>query len=263
MRKLIVIKLGGSIIDRKDSAILGILELIQQGWSVVIVHGGGKLVTQWMNNQGIDTQFYQGERITDKQSLEVVIAVLAGLANKETTAAFCAAGVNAVGLSGVDGALIQGSPRDNQLGYVGKIEKVNSVVLETLLQAGFVPIISPIGLNTASEKESDPLLLNINGDTVAGEIAAEMKAALLLFLTDVNGVQDASGNVINHLDVKKVDEIVLSKVAQGGMIPKLKACERAAQANVVCRIVDGRKPQAVLSAVNNRNTGSTISASGR
>lgn len=262
-QKLVVIKLGGSVIDSKDATVLDVLELTHTGWRVVVVHGGGKLVTQWMAAQGVKSEFHQGERITDRNSLDVVTAVLCGLANKETTAAFRAAGINAVGLSGVDGGLVQGKVRDEHLGYIGDVVQVNPSVMETLLHAGFVPIVSPVSSNSECNTAAAPLLLNINGDAIAGEIAAAMQADLLVFLTDVDGIKDTENNTIRYLDIKQVKDLLDSGVAYGGMIPKLHACLRATNEKVVCRIVDGRCVRAVIAAVENDIQGSTISDSGR
>ena len=261
-QKLVVIKLGGSVIDSNDAAVRDVLELVRGGWRVVVVHGGGKLITQWIAAQGLKSEFFQGERITDRASLDVVTAVLGGLANKETTAYFRAAGVNAVGISGIDGGLIKGKMRDGNMGYIGDVLQVNPSVLNTLLQADFVPVVSPVSANSNSNTADAPLLLNINGDAVAGEIAAAMQADFFVLLTDVNGLKDAEGNTISHLGVKQAQALLSSGVAFGGMIPKLRACLRAANAGVVCRIVDGRSNGAILCTIENDIQGSTISASG-
>lgn len=262
-KKLVVIKLGGSIIDSKDSAVTDILRLSESGYRLVLVHGGAKLVTRWMADQGVIAEFYQGERITDAKSLSVVTAVLAGLANKETTAAIIDAGAKAAGVSGVDGSLIEGKVRDPKLGYLGDVVRVNPQVLEALLDAGFVPVVAPVSLNKVGRKPEDPLLLNINGDTVAGEIAAAMKAEQLIFLTDVDGIKDAAGNTLADITTEQVEELLSSGVASGGMIPKLKACLRAARASTTCRIVDGRKPHAIIDAIGGSRTGSTITTARR
>jgi len=259
-KNLVVIKLGGSIIDSKDSAVADILRLSQIGYRVVLVHGGAKLVTRWMADQGVTAEFYQGESITDAKSLSVVTAVLAGLANKETTAALIDAGAKAAGVSGVDGSLIAGRVRDPKLGYLGDVVKVNPQVLEALLDAGFIPVVAPVSLNTEGRKQGDPLLLNINGDTVAGEIAAAMKVEKLVFLTDVDGIRDASGNILTDITTEQVEELLSSGVASGGMIPKLKACLIAAGAGTTCRIVDGRIPHAIIDAIGGSRSGSTITA---
>jgi acetylglutamate kinase len=262
-QKLIVIKLGGSIINSKDSAVQDVIHLRNSGYRVVLVHGGAKMVTRWMADQGITARFYQGERITDARALSVVTAVLAGLANKETTAAFIDAGVKAAGICGVDGSLIQGKVRDERTGYLGDVVKVNPQVLESLLDGGFIPVVSPVSLNSFGRKADDPLLLNINGDTVAGEIAVAMRAEQLVFLTDVDGIKDAAGKIMRNIKCEEIEGLLSSGVAYGGMIPKLKACLRAAEEGTVCRIVDGRIPQAASNAVEENSSGSTISAAGR
>ncbi len=129
-KKLIVIKLGGSIINSKESAVHDIVRLSQNGYRIILVHGGAKMVTQWMTEQGIKAEFYQGERITDEKALTVVTAVLAGFANKETVASLIGAGIKAAGISGVDGNLIEGKVRDPKLGYLGDVVKVNPQILE-------------------------------------------------------------------------------------------------------------------------------------
>ncbi len=262
-QKLIVIKLGGSIINSRDSAVQDVIHLHNSGYRVVLVHGGAKMVTRWMADQGVTAQFYQGERITDAKALSVVTAVLAGLANKETTAAFIDAGVKAVGICGVDGSLIQGKVRAERTGYLGDVVKVNPQVLESILDGGFIPVVSPVSLNTFGRKADDPLLLNINGDTVAGEIAAAMRAEQLIFLTDVDGIRDAEGNIIRDIRCEDIEWLLSSGVAYGGMIPKLKACLRAAEEGTECCIVDGRIPQAASNAIEGNIRGTTILAAGR
>jgi acetylglutamate kinase len=262
-KKLVVIKLGGSIIDSKDSAVQDIVRLRISGYRVVLVHGGAKMVTKWMADQGVTAEFHQGERITDARSLSVVTAVLAGLANKETTAALIDAGAKAAGVSGVDGALIEGRVRDPKIGYVGDVMKVNPQVLEALLDAGFIPVVAPVSLNSEGRKSGDSLLININGDTVAGEIAAAMRAEKLIFLTDVDGIKNSDGNVLHDIKIEEVEELLSSGVAYGGMIPKLKACLRAAKAGVTCRIVDGRLAHAVSESVAGNFNGTTINPPGR
>ena len=260
IKKVIVVKLGGSVINSKDSAVQDVIELQKSGRQVVLVHGGARLVTQWMADQGVTAQFYQGERITDARSLSVVAAVLAGLANKETTAALIEAGGKAAGISGVDGSLIQGKVRDTKLGYLGDVVRVNPELLETLLRDGFIPVVSPISLNAFERQHQDSLLLNINGDTVAGEIAAAIGAEQLIFLTDVDGIHDSAGNILSNIKPEEVEGLLESGVAYGGMIPKLKACLRAAKAGTTCRIVDGRKSHAVIEAITGSRNGSTINA---
>jgi acetylglutamate kinase len=240
-----------------------VAKLQKAGQRIVLVHGGASLVTKWMADLGLKSEFYQGERITDAGSLSVVTAVLAGLANKETTAALIDAGARAAGISGVDGGLVQGRVRDAKLGYLGDVAKVNPQVLETLLDAGYIPVVSPVSLNAYDRQPEASLLLNINGDTVAGEIAAAIGAEKLIFLTDVDGVKDSAGRLLSAISIEEAAGLLESGVAYGGMIPKLKACLKAAEAGTTCRIVDGRKPHAVLDAIAGNRDGSTISAARR
>ncbi|HSW57018.1 MAG TPA: acetylglutamate kinase, partial [Dehalococcoidales bacterium] len=184
---LLVVKIGGSTLGQHDTTMADLVELQKRGIPVIVVHGGGKIITEWLGKQGAPTQFVQGERVTDKAGLEVVTAVLAGLVNKELTAALLALGGKAIGMSGVDGALLEGQVRNPALGFVGSPVKVNNELLSTLLNAGYMPVISSIGLNI-ERKQGQPHLLNINADTAAGEIAASMQARKLVFLTDITGI---------------------------------------------------------------------------
>jgi len=260
---VIVIKLGGSVISSKDSAVQSIVELQKSGRKVVVVHGGASLVNKWLAAQGVTSEFRQGERITDAKSLEVVTAVLAGLANKETVAAILDAGGKAAGISGADGGMVKGKVRDPELGFLGDVVKVDAQLVETLLKDGFIPVISPVSLNVFGRLPGDPLLLNVNGDAVAGEIAAALGAEQLVFLTDVDGVKDTAGKVIPKLGTDEIESLLASGTAYGGMIPKLKACLRAARAGTTCRIADGRFPGAAAGAVSGHFTGSTVNAEER
>ncbi|MBM2825778.1 MAG: acetylglutamate kinase, partial [Dehalococcoidales bacterium] len=146
MDKAVVVKIGGSTLGSHDTTIEDIVELHRQGRTLVIVHGGGKLITEWLAKQGIPSRFVQGERVTDQATLEVVIAVLAGLVNKEIVAAITGMGGRAVGISGVDGALIEGRISDKEKGYVGAVVRVNTALLEALIKSAFVPVVAPVGL---------------------------------------------------------------------------------------------------------------------
>jgi acetylglutamate kinase len=260
--KFVIIKLGGSIIRSKDSAVQDVIQLHKSGYRIVLVHGGAQIVTRWLADQGVMSEFYQGERITDAKSLSVVTAVLAGLANKETTAALINGGAKAVGICGVDGSLVQGRVRDAKLGYIGDVVRINPEVLDVLLDAGFIPVVAPLSLNAFERPPQDPLLLNINGDTVAGEIAAAMKADQLIFLTDVDGIRGADGVLLHDIRPGEVENLLNSGVVHGGMIPKLKAFLLAVKAGTTCRIADGRPARAAINAISGNFNGSTINADG-
>ena len=257
MSKVIVVKIGGATLGSQDTTIEDIVELQQQGKSLVVVHGGGKLITDWLEKQGLSTRFVNGERITDEATLEVVISVLAGLVNKRIVAAINSLGGRAVGISGVDGALIQGRIKDKKLGYIGEVVKINPAPLETLLKSGYVPVIAPVSLH-ANRGGKAPKVLNINADVVAGEIATAIGAERLVFLTDVVGVCDQSGNLLPRLLPDDAEALVASGVASGGMIPKIKACLRALSGTSTTRIIDGRQPHALLNEIGGKGGGTTI-----
>jgi len=254
----IVVKIGGATLGSHDTALEDIVELQRRGESLVVVHGGGKLITEWLTKQGIASRFVQGERVTDRPTLEVVTAVLAGLVNKEIVAAINGLGGRAAGISGVDGTLIEGKIADNEKGYVGTVTGVNTAVLETLVESGFVPVVAPVGLNAADRPDNAPATLNFNADIVAGEIAAAIRAARLVFLTDIAGICDQSGKLLPRLSPEEAQALVASGVASGGMIPKIRACLRALSQTATTCIIDGRQPHALLHEIVEGGSGTTI-----
>ena len=258
MNKVIVIKLGGATLGSHDATIEDVVKLQQQGKSLIIVHGGAKVVTEWLSQQGISTRFVRGERVTDEAALKMVTAVLGGLVNKEIVAAINGLGGQAVGITGIDGALLQGKIRDNEMGYVATIVNVNTALLEALLQSGHIPVIAPLTMHSFDRPEGAPLMLNINGDTVAGEIAAATKAERLIFLTDVAGIRDGSGRLIPRLLPGEAEALIASGTVSGGMIPKVKACLKALSTTSVTCIIDGRQPHALLREVEKGGMGTTI-----
>ena len=239
-----------------------LVELQRQGQSVVVVHGGGKVITDWLAKQGVSSRFVQGERVTDQPTLEVVIAVLAGLVNKELVADINNLGGRAVGISGIDGAIVEGQIADKEKGYVGAVTRVNTALLETLLQSAFLPIVAPVGLNTADRPADTPLALNFNADIVAGEIAVAIGAVRLIFLTDVAGILDQSGKLLPRLSPGEAEALLASGVASGGMIPKIRACLRALSNTATTCIIDGRQPHALLKEIREGGNGTTISKEG-
>jgi acetylglutamate kinase len=259
--EIIVVKLGGSLFDSRDTTIEDVITLQQQGKSLVLVHGGANMVTRWLNRQNTNTSFYQGERVTDQTSLEMVTAVLGGLVNKEIVAAINTGGGRAVGICGADGSLIQGKIRNRDMGYVGNVVTVNKSLLLALLEAGFMPVVAPVSLHSFDRTPGAPLLLNINGDTIAGEIAAAIGAKRLILLTDVNGIHDEAGRLLASLSPADTQALLDSGVASGGMIPKLKACLRAVtNTATTCVIIDGRQKHALLNEVESGGSGTAIKA---
>ena len=255
-----MVKLGGVAFSSNDTTIEDIVNLQQQGKLLVVVHGGGKLVTEWLTRQGISSRFVQGERVTDRATLEVAISVLAGLVNKEVVAAINSLGGQAVGISGVDGALIQAEVKDIELGYVGTVVKVNVTLLRILLQSGYIPVVAPVSLHSFDKPTEAPQILNANADIVAGEIAAAIGAERLIFLTDVVGICNQQGKLLPQLSPGEAEALVASGVASGGMIPKVKACLRALSNTSTTCIIDGRRPHALLKEVEGDSGGTTIQA---
>ena len=256
--KVTVVKIGGVTLGSQDTTVEDIVELQQQGKPLVVVHGGGKLITDWLARRGTPSRFIQGERVTDEATLEVVISVLAGLVNKRIVAAINSRGGKAVGISGVDGALIQGSIGEKELGYVATVVKVNLLPVEILLQSGYIPVVAPISLHSFDKPDKAPQILNINADIAAGEIAAVIGAERLIFLTDVAGIYNQSGKLLPQLSPGEAGALVASGVASGGMIPKIKACLRALSTTSITSIIDGHKPHALLREIEGGGGGTTI-----
>lgn len=249
-----VVKLGGSTLGAHDSSLADIAAARREGVPIVVVHGGGPTVSAWLARAGMHAEFVRGLRVTDAASLEIVVAVLAGLVNKQLVAELSALGAPAVGLSGADSLMLQARRHDAELGFVGKIERVNPYAVEELLRLGHLPVIAPIAIETEGGRAQ---LLNTNADTAAGALAAALRAERLVFLTDVDGVLDADGRVLPRLSASDARALIASGVAAGGMIPKLEAGIRAASAGCATRIVNGGAPGA-LAAARSAGGGTTI-----
>ncbi len=257
-RRPIVVKIGGSTLGNHDTSLKDLVQLQEEGQEVVVVHGGGNVISQWMQRQGLAPRFVGGLRVTDAASLEIVVAVLTGLINKELVALMHEFGGRSVGLSGIDGNMIEAKIGNPELGFVGEVTNVNSEPIRALLEGGYIPVIAPLGVHVRDGSENAGSPLNINGDTVAGELAYAMDAEQLIFLTDVTGVMDGGGRVIRRLDRRRANILFNSGVIQGGMIPKLSACLRALERSPVANIIDGRQPNALLDCVRGKSSGTTI-----
>ncbi|MBN2328891.1 MAG: acetylglutamate kinase [Candidatus Omnitrophica bacterium] len=255
--KIIVIKYGGAAMSReelKQEFCRDIVLLDYVGMRPVVVHGGGPQVTGLMKRLGKDAQFVDGLRVTDKETIDIAEMVLTGLVGKEIVARMNQEGGRAVSLSGKDANLIRArklKPRSHtdpsqeiDLGYVGEIESINPEILFSLEKSGFIPVVSPVGVG------ADGHAYNVNADTVAGEIAAALHAERLILLSDIPGVlKDVknSDSLVTSLTVSGVADMISSGRAEGGMIPKLKACLRGLGGGVKkAHIIDGRTPHSVL-----------------
>ncbi|WP_428868581.1 acetylglutamate kinase [Clostridium sediminicola] len=249
--KTIIIKYGGNaMINEKlqKDVINDIVLLNCVGVKVVVVHGGGPAINETLQKIGKQSEFVNGLRITDEETMNVVQMVLAGKVNKDIVSHIVKSGGNALGLCGVDANLLKAKKLLKEgldLGFVGEISEVNEKVIEDCLDRGYIPVISTVALN-----ESDGKVYNINADYAASKIALKLKAEKLMLLTDVPGIlkdiEDIS-SLISVLDVEDVPELIEDKIIDGGMIPKVECCIEAVKGGVKrTHIIDGRTPHSIL-----------------
>ena len=237
--KTLVIKLGGSVGD-EGTLLDDLVHLNRLGIRPVLVHGGGAQISEWMGRVGLEARFVDGRRYTDEATLDVARMVLIGLVNSEIVSRLNASGVPAVGLSGLDGALLRTRLRDERLGLVGDVLRVETEAIEALRQAGYVVVIAPIGSGEGGQVH------NVNADTVAGDVARALRAESLILFTDVTGVLASDGSLIAEITAGEIPELLESGVIRGGMIPKVEACMRALEGVRRAFIVDGRVPHALI-----------------
>jgi acetylglutamate kinase len=249
----LVIKIGGSTLGAADTTFRDVAALAKSGQVPIVVHGGGAEASRWLEAMNIPSRFERGLRVTDEAVLPVVVAVFAGLVNKRIMAAINAAGAPAAGLCGADARLITCRLSAPDLGFVGEPVSVDPRVLNALVDAGIIPVVGPIGVVPG---EANDQLVNINADTVAGNVAAAVGASRLVFLTDVEGVRGADGKVLTSLTPARAQELIADGTIAGGMIPKVEACLHAASLGVSVQIVDGRNSGMLLATAG---AGTTIS----
>jgi acetylglutamate kinase len=255
--KTFVIKYGGAaMVDAKlkDAFAKDIVLLNFIGIKPVIVHGGGPKINKIMEKMGKTPTFVHGQRVTDKETIDIVEMVLGGLINKQIVTLINSHGGKAIGLSGKDANLIKarkkiirkmspetGVPEIIDLGLVGEVEKINPKILTSIDESGFIPVIAPVSSGKKMET------LNINADYVAGAIASALKAEKLILLTDVTGIKDKKKKLIPTLNLKEVKALIRNGTISGGMLPKVHACENAVKGKVnKTHIIDGRIPHALL-----------------
>ena len=246
--KRIVIKYGGSaMVDKKlQSAVLRDIALLSSvGVQIVVVHGGGPEINQWLKKLGIKPAFLDGLRITDNETMDVVEMVLVGRVNKQIVSGINNHGNLAIGLCGIDGGLIEARTLgDGTHGLVGEVAKVNTKLLSPLLAEGYVPVISSVA------NSSDNRSHNINADTVAGELAAALSAEKLILLTDTPGIlrnENDPSSLIEKIRLSEARELINKSIVKGGMRPKVECCIRSlAQGVNAAHIIDGRTPHALL-----------------
>ena len=245
--KVLVVKYGGNAMineDLKQQVMEDIVLLSLVGVKVVLVHGGGPEITDMMAKVGKKTEFVDGLRVTDRESAEIVQMVLAGKVNKGLVNLLGTKGGRAMGISGVDGRLIQAEMRDPRLGYVGRITGVNVEPIFDLLDHGYIPVVSTVGCDAEGN------IYNVNADTAAAFIAGAIRAECLISMTDIAGVlrdRNDPASLIPCIDIEEAHELFESGVIAGGMIPKVECCIEAIEHGVKQVIImDGRIPHAIL-----------------
>lgn len=255
--KTIVIKYGGHAMgdDKlKEMFAMDVVMMKYIGINPVIVHGGGPQIGTFLKKLGKDSKFVRGMRVTDEETMDIVEMVLTGKVNKEIVGLINNHGGRAVGLSGKDGNIIEAEkyllsaekakdtpPEIIDIGMVGRVRKVNSGLIESLIADGFIPVIAPTGAGDEGQT------YNINADIVAGEVAAALGAEKLILLTDVEGILDGKDRLINSIDNVEVDELIEDGTISGGMYPKVKCCIKALRKGVgKTHIIDGRLDHAIL-----------------
>jgi len=256
--KIVVVKIGGSTLGEGDSSIPDIVALQDRGYRPIVVHGGGKVISDWVSRQGIMPEFVRGLRRTNKQTLDVAIAVLCGLVNAQLVAEMIALGGSAVGLSGVSGGLLKAKIKDPDLGLVGEIVDVDPRTVNEALDSGHIPVVAPAALHVNPCPDGSDRILNVNADTSAGHLASALNASLLVFQTDVEGVFDVNRRLIPQMTRRQALDMVTSGVAAGGMIPKIEACALAAAGAGTGHIIDGRVSGVLLECVERRPVGTRI-----
>lgn len=236
--QIIVVKIGGSVLDRLHPTFYTTCQhLIKKGVFPIIVHGGGPAITQWMKRVGKEPLFIEGRRVTDQESLSIVTAVLGGKMNKQLVSAFTKIGAYAVGLSGIDLQLLSVQPVDPKLGYVGEVTEVHEKPILSLLKFGWIPVIASLGADPKGQ------LFNVNADEAAAAIAKTVGAKKLFMVSDVEGVLNEKGEILKKITPSLIQYYIEAKQITGGMIPKVRAGMSCLQGSVEeVMIVDGRKP---------------------
>jgi acetylglutamate kinase len=250
--KILVIKLGGSTLEHQRMVLKDIIWLHSQGAYPLLVHGGGPYINEWLKKLNIQARFEHGLRVTDSQTLEVVRMVLLGQLNPQLVLMTSQMGGKAIGLSGTDGGMVHAHIAHEQLGFVGEIDRVDATPVRNLIEAGYIPIVAPLG------QAPDGTCLNINADLVASHLAGALGAEKLLFLSNVPGICRSNGKVISEVTAAHARWLIEDEVITGGMIPKVQACLDALASVPCVHILDGREPHALLQTLFSRQGAGTM-----
>ena len=251
-----LIKIGGTLLDdpaSRNGIARQVADVAASGVSIVVVHGGGKQMTRYLEARGIQSRFIDGLRVTTEETIDALLKVLAGSVNTQLVGALGAAGVKAVGLTGIDASLATAVPWDTELGFVGRVVASEPAVLDALSHGRMVPVVACV----AGGKNGE--VYNVNGDSMAVAMAASWGADRLVFLTDVAGVLDANKSIVPVLTVEACHKLIDAGVATGGMQAKLNAATEAVEGGVkeVC-IVKGSEPSIVERVFAGDGTGTRI-----
>ncbi len=245
--KIVVIKYGGNAMINEElkEAVMGDIVLLSLiGVKVVLVHGGGPEITDMLSKVGKKTEFVDGLRVTDKETVDIVQMVLAGKINKNLVNLLQCKGGKAIGLCGIDGHMIKATPKKAELGYVGEITDVNVSPILDVLEKGYIPVVSTIGYDDLGNS------YNINADTAAARIAGQLKCESFISMTDIAGIlrdKDDPSTLISKIYVSEAPQLVSEGVISGGMIPKIECCIEAIRRGVKkVFIIDGRVPHSIL-----------------
>ena len=245
--RVVVVKFGGNAMESEELAdqfAQDIVLMHSVGIKPVVVHGGGPQIGDLVERLGLSTEFKDGQRVTDKETLEIAQMVLVGKVNTDIVSSINVHSPIAVGLSGGDSNLIEATQRDSSLGYVGDVVKINPSIVDCLMEENLIPVISTIGT------DSNGQAYNINSDTVAAALAGSLKAERLLYLTDVEGLlEDVSDpeSKISKIGISSLNDLIEKGIVKSGMIPKAQACIDAIKEGVAsAHMVDGRIPHVLL-----------------
>jgi acetylglutamate kinase len=245
--KIVVVKYGGNAMlnDELKEAVMGDIALLSLiGIKVVLVHGGGPEITEMLGKIGKKSEFVDGLRVTDKETVDIVQMVLAGKVNKNLVNLLESKGGKAIGLCGIDGHMIKAKKADDRLGFVGEVTEVNVQPILDVLEMGYIPVVSTVGYDDENN------VYNINADTVASRLAGELKAESLISMTDIVGLlrdKDDPTTLIPKVYVSEAPKLMRDGVISGGMIPKVNCCIEAIRRGVhKVFIIDGRIPHAIL-----------------
>ena len=253
MSKTIVVKYGGAAMENLAlcAQVAGEIAKLSKENRVIVVHGGGKEVTAFLNRLGVASKFIDGLRYTDEETLQVAEMFYSGTINKKITSLLQAKGASAVGISGRDGKMAKVN-RMPKLGFVGEIKSISTHLIDTLLSANYIPVISPI----SEEDSGQPV--NVNGDEMARAVAQSVKADLLVYLSDVDGLM-LGGKVVSKLRAAEIRELVSSPEVTGGMIPKLNSSLSAVE-NGVGKVVflNGTKPELIGQVLDEKAINGTV-----